>query len=164
MFWTGFTHNRQTGLVLLDSDPESQCDDVSSSVIHDVYQSYLSDFVLSDDIFMHDNVSVHTALIVQEVLSELDIEMMIQSSYSSDLNPTENIWALMKTIIYENYSELEKTSDNEKTLQRLIATAKKTWHEIDECVLKHLCESMLDLQNPFSNLRITQPNLTIELD
>ena len=142
MFWAGFTHNRRTGLVPLDGDPGSQRGGVSSSVIHDVYQSYLPGFVLPGDIFMHDNAPVHTALIVQEVLSELGIEVMIWPPYSPDLNPIENIWALMKTVIYERYPELEKAPDNEETLQRLIAAAKEALHGIGERVLKHLCESM----------------------
>lgn len=49
---------------------------------------------------MHDNAPVHTASIIQELLAGLGVEVMVWPPYSPDLNPIENIWALMKAIIY----------------------------------------------------------------
>ena len=142
MFWAGFTHDRQTGLVPLDGDPMSRRGGVTSSIIYDLYQSFLPGFVQPGNIFMHDNAPVHTASIIQELLAELGVEVMVWPPYSPDLNPIENIWALMKAIIYERYPELEKAPDNEETLNNLIEAAKEAWHAISEHILRHLCESM----------------------
>lgn len=143
MFWAGFGYNQRTGLVPLDGDPNSQHSGVTSSIISDLYQSYLPDIVHPGDIFMHDNAPVHTAAIIQTILAELGVEVMIWPPYSPDLNPIENLWALMKSIIYERYPELEKAPNNRDTsLEQLVKAAKEAWHAIDDRILKHLCESM----------------------
>ena len=116
MFWAGFGYNQRTGSVPLDGDPNSQHSGVTSSIISDLYQSYLPDIVHPGDIFMHDNTPVYTAAIIQTILAELGVEVMIWPPYSLDMNPIENLWALMKSIIYECYPELEKAPNNRETL------------------------------------------------
>jgi hypothetical protein len=58
--------------------------------------------------------------------------------YSPDLNPIENLWAIMKAKIYELYPHLEYAPDSEATLNELIKAAKEAWQVIDERVLQHL--------------------------
>lgn len=41
MFWAGFSYDRRTGLVPLDGDPDSRHHGVTSSIISDLYRSYL---------------------------------------------------------------------------------------------------------------------------
>ena len=91
---------------------------------------------------MHDNAPVHHAYIVKQILDELQIQVMIWSSYSSDLNSIENLWMIMKQEIYKLYSELQYASDTEKTLEKLIEIAKKTWHAINQQVLVKLSTTM----------------------
>jgi hypothetical protein len=67
---------------------------------------------------------------------------MIWPPYSPDLNPIENLWALMKAEIYKLYPELEFADDIEETLQALIAAAKEAWHAIDQSVLYNLSVTM----------------------
>ena len=142
MFWAGFTHNRRSGLVPLDGDPNSRRGGVTSFIISDLYQAFLPDFLGPNDIFMHDNAPVHTAGIVQRVLAELGIEVMKWPPYSPDLNPIENLWALLKYKVYELYPELEYAPNNQETFNQLVEAAKEAWHLIDERILRHLCESM----------------------
>ena len=88
---------------------------------------------------MHDNTPVYTAAIIQTILAELGVEVMIWPPYSPDMNPIENLWALMKSIIYECYPELEKAPNNRETLEQLVKAAKEAWHAIDDRILKHCC-------------------------
>jgi len=60
---------------------------------------------------MHDNVSGHTARVVKALREELQVQLMIWPPYSPDLNPIENLWALMKAEIYRLYPELTYAED-----------------------------------------------------
>jgi transposase len=52
---------------------------------------------------MQDNAPVHTARIIKALLEELGINIMVWPPYSPDLNPIENLWAIMKVKIYQLY-------------------------------------------------------------
>ena len=91
---------------------------------------------------MHNNASVHTARIVKAVLTRLSVYVIIWPPYSPDLNPIENLWALMKAEIYREHPELEHAPDTEETLERLIDAAKQAWHAIDQAVLDRLASTM----------------------
>lgn len=45
MFWAGFTHNRRSGLVPLDGDPDSQQGGVTGLIMPKDYKSYLPGLV-----------------------------------------------------------------------------------------------------------------------
>lgn len=133
MFWAAFSHQRRSGLIALDGR-------VNGQHIVDLYSAILPDIVGPGDIFMHDNAPSHTAYIVRALLRELRIEVMIWPPYSPDLNPIENLWALMKAEIYLLYPELEFAPDNADTLNRLVAAAKEAWHAIED----HIHQSLID--------------------
>jgi hypothetical protein len=142
MLWAGFGYGKRTGLVPLDGDPLARRGGVSGWVIQCLYSAQLPDLLRAGDIFMHDNASVHTARIVRNLLNELGVEVMIWPPYSPDLNPIENLWALMKAEIYLKYPELETAPDTEATLERLIQAAKEAWHAIDQAVLDRISITM----------------------
>ena len=91
---------------------------------------------------MHDNAPVHCAEIIKQILDELQIQVMVWPPYSPDLNPIENLWAIMKQEIYKLYPELEHAPDTEETLRKLIEAAKEAWHAIDQQVLVKLSATM----------------------
>src|SRR5690606_23272206 len=95
-----------------------------------------------DNIFMHDNASVHTARVVRRVLEELAIRTMDWPPYSPDLNPIENLWKLLKAEIYKIRPELEHASDSQETLDLLVTTAKEAWVSIREVVRVKLSDTM----------------------
>jgi transposase len=135
MFWAAFGHEYRSSLISLDGS-------VTGEVIRDLYASYLPDLLEPGDIFMQDNAPVHTARIVKQILHELGIIVMIWPPFSPDLNPIENLWALMKAEIYRLHPELETASDTDDTLGRLVEAAKEAWHAIDEAILRNLIDTM----------------------
>ena len=142
MFWAAFNENSCTGLVPLDGDPDSPGGGISARVIRDLYQAFLPDFIGPDDIFMQDNAPVHKAHIIMRLLEDLRITVMIWPPYSPDLNPIENLWALIKQEIYKLHPELEHAPDNEDTLHRLIAAAREAWQAIEQRVRTKLSATM----------------------
>ena len=91
---------------------------------------------------MHDSAGPYRGNIVKEALAELGIRLMNWPSYSPDLNPIENLWALMKAEIYRLYPELEYAPDTQETLDALIKAAQEAWHAIDTGILYRLSSTM----------------------
>jgi hypothetical protein len=142
MFWAGFGQTIRTGLVPLNGDPDVDRGGVNSTHIQALYSAWLPEFVFDGDIFMHDNASVHTARIVQQLLRELGVEVMDWPSYSPDLNSIESLWAIMKQEIYKLYPDLEHAPGSADTTEQLIQAAKEAWDSIDNQILEKLSNTM----------------------
>lgn len=91
---------------------------------------------------MHDNASVHTAYIVRDALQEMGIRVMDWPPHSPDLNPIENLWALLKAKIYDLYPELLDMPNNNYTLEILVDAAQEAWDLLDQDILANLSDSM----------------------
>ena len=84
-------------------------------------------------IFQHDNDPKHTALAVKAYLEKKRIKVLDWPSQSPDLNPIENLWHKLKTLIH-----------NEKVtkLSELPEVMKKCWESISPEYCNKLVESM----------------------
>lgn len=142
MFWAGFGEGIRTELIPLYGNPDAPRGGVDSIIIRRLYQQVLPTIISPNHIFMHDNAPVHWAFIVRELLQELGIEVMNWPPYSPDLNPIENLWALMKQEIYRLYPELEHARDNASTLEALKSAAKEAWENIGDRILVRLSQTM----------------------
>jgi hypothetical protein len=91
---------------------------------------------------MRDNPRVHIAIIVQDWFVERDIDVMDWPPYSPDMNPTENVWKLLKAKIIELYLELITMKDNDATKRHLIRAAKEAWELLEEDLLNTLALGM----------------------
>lgn len=142
MFWAAFGEDIRTGLVPLDSDPESAQGGVTAAIILALYRAFLPDLLQEGDIFMHDGASIHRTYIVREGLEEMGIEVMEWPPYSPDLNPIENLWALMKEEIYKLYPELLTAPNTASIRELLTKAAQEAWHSIENRVLVRLSTTM----------------------
>ena len=144
MFWAAFSGaTRRTGLVPLFGDPESERGGVNSIVIRDLYLRILPTLISYEgSIFQHDNAPTHTAHVVREALRDLELEVMEWPPHSPDLNPIENLWALLKAEIYKIRPDLIDMRNNEETKAILIDTAQIAWDQLNLEHLKHLSETM----------------------
>lgn len=146
MFWATFCGLPcRSGLIPLFGDPESRRGSVSSRTIEELYRRVLPTLLNSLDhnaIFQQDNAPVHTAYIVQDTLNELECEIMEWPPYLPDLNPIENLQALLKAEILKRYPELMHLPNSVSTLDLLLEAAQEAWESLDIEIFKHLSETM----------------------
>ena len=62
--------------------------------------------------------------------------------YSPDLNPIENLWALLKAEIYRLYPELVGAPNTAETLDLLIRCSIATWDLLGEDLLNKMVDTM----------------------
>ncbi|KAJ5280899.1 hypothetical protein N7478_006271 [Penicillium angulare] len=148
MFWAAFSGcGRRTGLIPLYPPVNEEGEIVGGInrwVILELYQSVLPTLINGNEnaVFMQDNAPVHTAYVVRDWLRDQDFEVMVWPPHSPDLNPIENLWALLKAKIYELHAELHTMPDNDDTLEYLVACAQEAWSEIDLSILENLAITM----------------------
>jgi hypothetical protein len=88
-------------------------------------------------IFQHDNDPKHKAKSVQKWLDEEGYNVMEWPSQSPDLNPIENLWAILKKKVYE----CEPPPEN---LDELEVRVKEMWNTIISNECAKLVASMRD--------------------
>lgn len=144
MFWGAFSGNsRRTGLIPLFRDSNLERSGINRFVIEDLYRRILPTLISHEDgIFQHDNAPTHTAYIVRQALEDIRVEVMEWPPYSPDLNPIENLWALLKAKIYELRPDLIGMRNNEDSKAILMDTAQEAWEQIEMRHLRHLSETM----------------------
>jgi transposase len=48
---------------------------------------------------MRDNAPTHTAIVAREAPEDMQVKVVVWPPHSSDLNPIENLWPLLKAEI-----------------------------------------------------------------
>lgn len=144
MFWACFSGApRKTGLIPLYGDPNAQRKGITKEVIYTLYRGILPTLLANEDaIFQHDNAPTHTAYIVQELLRELGVNVMDWPPYSPDLNPIENLWALLKADILRLRPWLREMPNNQETWAELVDAAQYAWEHLTVHHFVNLAETM----------------------
>ena len=84
-------------------------------------------------IFQQDNASCHKAKLTKEFLQNNGIQVMEWPPYSPDLNPIENLWAILKQkLSQEGYSNRNE----------LITNVRRIWTE--DCDIQRHCRTLSD--------------------
>jgi hypothetical protein len=135
MFWAAFGHGSRTVLVPMKGDPEARRGGVTARVYREILDQYLPPILGIGSIFMQDNAPIHTANIIKEWFASQGIDTMDWPPYSLDLNPIENLWALLKAEMYIMYPELVSAPNNIETLDLHIRCAIDTRDRLGEGLL-----------------------------
>jgi hypothetical protein len=144
MFWAAFGYGIRTTLVPMEGDPNSRRGGVTAMVYREILEQHLPPILGIGSIFMQDNAPIHTAHIIREWFTSQGIDIMDWPPYSPDLNPTENLWALLKAQMYILHPELVGAPNNVETLDLLIRCAIDTWNRQGEELLNRLIDTMVN--------------------
>ena len=91
-------------------------------------------------LFMQDIAPIHRAKIIEERFEAMGIPRLEWPPYSPDLNPIENLWAILKNRLIENWQHLLDGGRSEDDLEALKTAIKHEWDNIpqeviDACIL-----------------------------
>lgn len=86
-------------------------------------------------VFMQDNAPSHSAGIVSQFFDQHDIERLVWPPQSPDINPIENLWAIIK-------AKMQKKFPIPKTRDELIEQVFAIWSDIDMQLLEKLSDSI----------------------
>lgn len=103
---------------------------------HALAQSLVDLNYSSDWLFMQDNAPVHTAARVKKYMKRKRIKILPWPAKSPDLNPIENLWALLKYRLYRRYTT---PAENNKELWKRVA---EVWASITPETCENLVKSM----------------------
>jgi len=84
--------------------------------------------------FMQDNAPCHTANLVKAFMAENDIETLPWPAQSPDMNPIENLWAIIKARRQKKFGFPKSKSD-------LIEQIFDIWDNIDPKLVEKLADS-----------------------
>jgi hypothetical protein len=126
----------------MEGDPYSERRGITSQVYLDILMEHLPTILNPGDIFMQDGAGIHRARIITQWFYDMGIKLMDWPPYSPDLNPIENLWALLKEAMHKAYPELEFATKTDENLDLLIRAAQETWAEMGDSILCKLSDTM----------------------
>jgi len=123
-----------SGLGIIHRVDGNMNQDIYSHIIENVMLPYAQS-TNKDFIFQHDQSSIHMSSHVKQTLERLQIKMLKWPVKGADLNPIENVWALLKAKI--DYASAPNANELWKQIQI-------TWKKISETNLHaKLSDSMV---------------------
>lgn len=144
MFWGAIRLGERSDLVLYNGDPDSARGGVTARRHLAYLQENLPTVMDHNTILMQDGASIHRAHIVRDWLEEQRIEQLPWPPYSPDLNPIENLWALLKDGICSRYPYLTAMPKNDDTMRQLCEAAIEVWEGIQQRVIDNVVNSIGD--------------------
>lgn len=96
---------------------------------------FLNDHEADNLVFQQDNAAIHTSKATKQWFSDNDILVLLWPACSPDLNPIENMWAILVKKVYANNKQYN-------TILELKSAVLKAWQEIDSQLIAKLIQSM----------------------
>lgn len=131
MFWGCFTAAKKGPLVVLDGRVNSE---MYSNLIEKKLVPFL-DELTETYVFMQDNCRIHTSKHSMQTFQDYGIPLLEWPAQSPDLNPIENLWAIIK-------KRLEKFPYAPKNKKELITRVENIWEGLEISLLERLSLSV----------------------
>ena len=147
MVWGCFMGNKLGPLVFIDESINAGMYDV---MLEQNLLGYIDTLITEgqqDIVFQQDNARPHKAKITQKWLENAGREhgfiVMDWPPYSPDLNPIENLWAILKLELHRRYPDTKYLRGSPESIKSVLKERlHKVWWDIGERVLNQLIESM----------------------
>jgi transposase len=147
MVWGCFAGDKLGPLVFIDENINAA---VYTAVLDQNLLEYIDKLTtegLQGIVFQQDNARPHTAKVTQRWLENTGKEhgftVMNWPQYSPDLNPIENLLAILKMELHRLYPDTKYLQGSPETVKSVLKERlHKVWWDIGERVLNQLIESM----------------------
>ena len=140
MVWGAFSYHGLSDLIFLPVNETMNKEKYLELLSDNLYDTFRKCRInLSNGIFQQDGASCHTAKIIKEWFDFVQIEYISDwPGNSPDLNPIENLWAIMKG---------ELRGRDTSSLPKLEREIRDVWANLDRDYLKNLIDSVPDRLN-----------------
>lgn len=115
MVWGCFSYRGIGKLVFIDGkmDAEMYCSILSDNLLSSVTQLGMSSYI-----FQQDNDPKHTSKLAKSFFAEEKINLLSWPAQSPDMNPIENLWAIIKVRVAE-IQPINKTENQKQPSRKL---------------------------------------------
>lgn len=142
MFWAGITMKERTSIILMERDIRSRRQGYSAwsyqkALEQGIYPPYDGTFY-----FQQDNSRLHTAASTVIWLMAHKVEYIDWPPYSPDLNPIENLWAILKRHLRRDFPHLKDLKDNTRDRAEFRRCIEIAWAAIPQATIQRLIGSM----------------------
>ena len=119
MVWATIWTGGRTELVLMERDPDAPRNGYTARSYLQILNSQLPDEWFEEMLFVQDNAPIHTANMVKEWFETHSITLVEWPPNSSDLNPIDQVWAMLKQQLLGRCPRLLNAGRSEEVIEQL---------------------------------------------
>jgi len=130
MVWACFSYSGVGNLVFIDQKVNSL---TYQQILVENLKESAKMMLLQDFIFQQDNAPAHSSKLIKKIFEENKIKLLPWPAQSPDLNPIENLWAILGSKL---------SGKKIYSTENLKSEIMNVWSNIDINILKNLAKSM----------------------
>ena len=133
MVWAAFCEKGKTRMAFLSGKQNAL---KYTETLRDYLLPFVADNLTGSWIFQQDNASIHTAVVTKKWFEANNIDVMPWPARSPDLNPIENLWAILAQRVYGEGRQFNSVLELKECINR-------EWEKIE----RHECYTLLRSMN-----------------
>jgi transposase len=142
MIWGAIWLGSRSDLVVMERDEDAPRGGYTARSYLKVLEDQIPRIYEPNLIFMKDGARIHTAELIKNWLEENNISTLPWPAYSPDLNPIENLWAILKALLIKKHPELLDMGASQVAINQFAQAINEAWHSIPQEIIDNLIKSM----------------------